>query len=203
MGRTESRRGALLDAIVLVVGSKGYRGTSVTDVVARAGASRSTFYKHFDDKHECFLAAYDAAIERLLGAVDAGCDPQRSWLDRVRGGAQAVVDLFAAEPSLARAVVVEVAAAGAEAQRRRWAAIGRFARLLEAGREPTGRELPPNTAVMAVSAVSGLLFDELQAGRAAELPERMPDLLFAVLVPYLGPRAAAAETRGSAAPSSR
>jgi len=52
--------------------------------------------------------------------------------------------------------------------------------------------------VMAVGAVSGLIFDELVAGRAEQLPELMPDLLFAMLVPYLGPAAAADEMRRAA-----
>jgi len=203
MGRTESRRQSLLEAMARVAGAQGYRATSVADVVTEAGASRSTFYKHFDDKHECFLAAYDVVVERLLGEVAAGCDAKRPWADRVHSGMRTIVERFAADPELARTAVVEVAAAGAEAQRRHWASIGRFARLLETGREPTAGELPPNTAVMAVSAVAGLLFDELQAGRGVELRQRTPDLLFAVLVPYLGPRAAAEEARRAAVPSSR
>ena len=49
---------------------------------------------------------------------------------------------------------------------------------------------------MSAGAVSGLIFDELLAGRAADgLPARLPDLLFAMLVPYVGPQAAAEEMR--------
>ncbi len=51
---------------------------------------------------------------------------------------------------------------------------------------------------MSAGAVSGLIFDELLAGRAAELPARLPDLLFAMLVPYVGPQVAAAEMRRAA-----
>jgi hypothetical protein len=79
-----------------------------------------------------------------------------------------------------------------ETRRRQLAAIERFARLLEGDRGAS------NTALMAVGAATGLLFDEIQAGRAARLPERLPDLLFALLVPYLGPREAAAEMRSVA-----
>ena len=58
-----------------------------------------------------------------------------------------------------------------------------------------GRELPENISLMSAGAVSGLIFDELLAGRAAQLPAMLPDLLFAMLVPYVGPRAAAEEMR--------
>jgi hypothetical protein len=128
-----------------------------------------------------------------------GCAGQRPWLERVRGGLGALVELLAAEPELARTVVVEAAVAGAQARRRQWAATGRFAQLLEAGRDERGPALPANTGLMATSAVAGLLFDEIQTGRVAELPQRLPDLLFALLVPYLGPVDAAEEMRRAAA----
>jgi len=95
--------------------------------------------------------------------------------------------------------VVEVAAAGADARRLHWEAVARFTEYLDAGRELAGgRELPANISLMSAGAVSGLIFDELLAGRAAELPARLPDLLFAMLVPYVGPQVAAAEMRRAA-----
>jgi AcrR family transcriptional regulator len=200
MAAGELRRQPILEAMIRVAGSKGYRATSVADVVADAHASRATFYKYFDDKRDCFLAAYELAVERILAAAQAACDPMRPWQERARSGLAAGVDLCARHPTLAGVAVVEVAAAGDEARRRHWAAIGRFARLLEDGREKALQPpLPPNTALMAISGVVGLIFDELRAGRAAELPHLLPDLEFALLVPFVGPRAAAKEmSRGAA-----
>ena len=195
----DTRRKSLLEAMVRVVGEKGYRGTSVADVIEAADTSRSTFYKHFDDKHECFLAAYDMLAERVMGEVVANCDAQQPWLARIERGLATIVELFAVDPYLARTAVVEVVAAGADARRRHWEALTRLADFLEDGRALDGnRELPNNTAMMAAGAVSGLIFDELQASRAESLPGLFPDLLFAMLVPYLGPQAAAVEMRRAA-----
>ena len=58
---------------------------------------------------------------------------------------------------------------------------------------PGGRALPANTSRMAAGAVVGLISDELVAGRSDELPSLLSDVLFATLVPYLGPDAAARE----------
>jgi AcrR family transcriptional regulator len=197
---TESRRELILAAMVRVVGSKGYRETSVADVIAEAGTTRTTFYKHFDDKHDCFLAAYDMLVEQVFSEVLARCDGEQSWLRRVETGLATIVELFALDPELARTAIVEVAAAGAEARQRHWDAVSRFTRYLEGGRAlADGRELPENISLLSAGAVSGLIFDELLAGRAAELPDRLPDLLFAMLVPYIGPRAAAEEMRRVAA----
>lgn len=200
MAGSETRRQQILEAMVRVVGHKGYKATSVADVIAEADTSRTTFYKHFEDKHDCFLAAYDLVVERVLNAVIAKCDGEQSWLERVRVGLSTIVELFALDPELARTAIVEVAAAGADARQRHWDAITRFTEFLEDGEDMAGgRELPDNIALMAAGAVSGLIFDELLTGRAERLPELLPDLLFALLVPYIGPGAATAEMRRAAA----
>ncbi|HWM54989.1 MAG TPA: TetR/AcrR family transcriptional regulator [Solirubrobacterales bacterium] len=200
MAATESRRDLILAAMIRVVGSKGYKATSVADVIEEAGTSRTTFYKHFEDKHECFLAAYERLVEQVFGEVVANCDGEQPWLDRMRTGLATIVELFAVDPELARTAVVEVAAAGADARQLHWNAVARFTEFLEAGRELTGgRELPDNIALMSAGAVSGLIFDEVLAGRTERLPAMLPDLLFAMLVPYIGPRAAADEMRRATA----
>ena len=200
MAGSETRRQLILEAMVRVVGRKGYKATSVADVIEEANVSRTTFYKHFEDKHECFLAAYDLVVERVLDAVVANCDAEQPWLERMRVGLTTVVELFALDPELARTAIVEVAAAGADARQRHWNAVARFTEFLADGEQLAGdRELPDNIALMAAGAVSGLIFDELLTGRAERLPELLPDLLFAMLVPYIGPSAATAEMRRAAA----
>jgi AcrR family transcriptional regulator len=200
MAGSETRRQQILEAMVRVVGRKGYKATSVADVIAEADVSRTTFYKHFEDKQECFLAAYDLAVERVLGEVVSRCDSDLPWLERVRTGLATITELFALDPELARTAVVEVAAAGADARQRHWNAVTRFTEFLVDGEELTeGRELPDNIALMAAGAVSGLIFDELLTGRAERLPQLLPDLLFALLVPYIGPGAATEEMRKAAA----
>jgi len=200
MAGSETRRQLILEAMVRVVGRKGYKATSVADVIEEADVSRTTFYKHFEDKHECFLAAYDLVVERVLDAVVANCDAEQPWLERMRVGLGTVVELFALDPELARTAIVEVAAAGADARQRHWNAVAKLTEFLADGEQLAGdRELPENIALMAAGAVSGLIFDELLTGRAERLPELLPDLLFAMLVPYIGPSAATAEMRRAAA----
>jgi len=200
MAGSETRRQQILEAMVRVVGRQGYKATSVADVIAEADVSRTTFYKHFEDKQECFLAAYDMAVERVLDEVIASCDGDLPWLERVRTGLATIVELFSLDPELARTAIVEVAAAGADARQRHWNAVTRFTEFLVDGEElADGRELPDNIALMAAGAVSGLIFDELLTGRAERLPQLLPDLLFALLVPYIGPGAATEEMRKAAA----
>ncbi len=55
--------------------------------------------------------------------------------------------------------------------------------------------LPPDTARFAIGGASAMIFDEIRAGRAPDLVRILPDLVFAVLMPYLGPEAAEEEMR--------
>jgi AcrR family transcriptional regulator len=196
---TKSKREQILIAMVRVVGRKGYEATSVADVIAEAGTTRTTFYRNFEDKHDCFLAAYDDLVDRVFARIVAECDGERSWVDRVRKGLETLIDFFAEEPEAAKTAVVEVAGAGADARRLHTDALTRFTAYLDAGRKlHPEAELPEHISTMAAGAVSALIFDELVAERAAELPGLLPDLLFAMFVPYIGPAAAAEEMRRAA-----
>lgn len=187
-----SRREAILEAMIGVVGRKGYAATSVADVLTEAGSSRATFYKHFDDKLDCFLAALGVAEQQIVGAATTACGSRGSWEERACRGLASVIELFAANPELAQATLAEAATAGAKARQRYWQAASRFAQLLEDhGPAPRQAELPSSTGLMAVAAVAGLIFDELRGGDTADLKGVLPELEFALLVPYLGPRAAA------------
>jgi AcrR family transcriptional regulator len=190
-----SQRDRLLEAAIRVVAAKGYGSTTVADLTGEAGVSRTTFYELFEDKGACFLAAYDNAADALVRRVTAAYESQERWPDRARAGLEALLAALAEEPELARLALVDVGAAGPAAQRRYRAAVQRLTPLFDEGRDfaPAGRSLPANTSRMAIGAVTGLIADELVAGRAEQLPRLLSDVLFATLVPYIGPEAAARE----------
>src|SRR4249920_3442076 len=58
----QNHRERLFGAMVAKVAEQGYEATTVADLVELSGVSRSAFYKHFTDKHECFLAAIEALL---------------------------------------------------------------------------------------------------------------------------------------------
>jgi AcrR family transcriptional regulator len=194
-----SQRERLREAMVRVAATKGYEATTVTDVIEFAGVSRATFHELFEDKADCFLEAYDAIIDVLVAHVTsafeaAGGEP---WPERIAAGLRALVELLSVEADIARMAMVEVTAAGDDARERYRAALGRFTPFLEEGRTYSGQgdELPPDTARFAIGGAVSMLFDEIRAGRGPELKRILPDLVFAVLMPYLGPEAAEDEMR--------
>lgn len=194
-----SERERVLEAMVRVAAAKGYEATTVADVVEVATVPRPTFDSMFAGKEECFLEAYDAVIDVLLAHVTAAFESTvgQPWPDRVGAALRALVDLLASEHDIARMAMVEVTAVGEDARIRYRTALGRFTYFLEEGRRvsPQANQLPADTAGFAIGGATSMIFDEVRAGRGPELRRILPDLVFAVLMPYLGPEAAEREMR--------
>jgi AcrR family transcriptional regulator len=189
--------------MVWSVGVRGYPETTVAKVIEGAGVQPATFDRFFAGKDDCVLAAYDWVVERILERVAAAYDlgALSSWSEGVRHGLKALLDMIAEHPAVARMALVEVPPISPEAHARYRAALERLASLLRGGREylGEGEEPPAHVELMALGGAEVILVDEVSAGRADRLPARMPELLFAILVPYLGPEDAAAEMHAAAA----
>jgi AcrR family transcriptional regulator len=185
--------------MVRVAAAKGYEATTVTDVIEVAGVSRTTFHEMFPDKAACFLEAYDAVIDVLVAHVSSAYEAAAGerWPDRIVAALDALVELLSAESDIARMAMVEITVAGEDARERYRAALARFMPLLEEGRVYSGQgeKLPADTARFAIGGATSMIFDEVRAGRGPELPRILPDLVFAVLMPYLGPEQAEEEMR--------
>jgi AcrR family transcriptional regulator len=107
-----SQRTRLLEAAGRAVAEKGYAAATIEDIVRGAGVSKKTFYEHFGDKLDCFLAAYEAASDELLEHVRTAQDGAGDWVEGTRAGIHAYLRWLAAEPALARVFLIEIAAAG-------------------------------------------------------------------------------------------
>jgi AcrR family transcriptional regulator len=194
-----SERERLLEAMIRAAAAKGYEETTVADVIEAASVTRETFDEMFTSREACFLEAYDAVIDVLVAHVSTAFESTvgQPWPDRIAAALRALVDLLAREHDIARMAMVEVTAVGEDARIRYRAALGRFTYFLEEGRtvSPQGDELPADTARFAIGGATSMIFDEVRAGRGPELRRILPDLLFAVLMPYIGPEAAEDEMR--------
>jgi AcrR family transcriptional regulator len=179
---------------VRVTAAKGYEATSVADILAEAGVGRESFYDLFEDKRDCVLAAHTLLIENLEVTVLAIYDEPGPWVDRVRRSIATMLDWFAADPAAARLAIVELAAIGPEARERFQEIFDRFSRILEEGREGHGPDPErPQAAKLAIGAGLARVYEEVVRGRAAELPNLLPELTYEVLVPFVGEEVARAE----------
>jgi AcrR family transcriptional regulator len=107
-----SQRQRLLDAVLDVVGERGYAAATVAHITAAAGVSRTTFYEQFRNKQDAFLAAYDELGERFLTDMVgvSGSTP----VEVLSSAAEQLVSWGRTRPLACRAFLVEIHAVGEE-----------------------------------------------------------------------------------------
>jgi AcrR family transcriptional regulator len=172
-----SQRGRLLDAMAEAVAEHGYGSTTIAHVVSRAGVSRKTFYEHFADKQDCFLAMYDIGIAFVLGRIVEELDDDLDVRERLVVGLRTFLTVLSEEPAFCRSIVLEVQVAGPPGLARRRAVLAAFSdRYVEVNRQaraedPTVVPLSDEVALGIVGAILELVSTRVEDGRIAELPE--------------------------------
>jgi len=188
-----SQRTRLLEAVGRAVAERGYAAATIDDVVRGAGVSKKTFYEHFADKEDCFLAAYEAASEELFRRIREAHAAHEDWLERTRAGITAYLRWLAAEPALARVFLIEVAAAGPRALERRERLRDRYAELMRErqGDAATQPRLPIEIFHAVVAGVDDLVVRHIRERGAEDLPQLEPVLLYLQVALLAGPQIAA------------
>ena len=191
----QSQRERMVEAMIDSVSSRSYAETTVADVIGEAGVSRATFYEHFSDKEDCFIAAYTTVMQSMLGAVAGGfasMDPESSWVDRLRIAIASLFGFIASNPVAARVGIVEAFGAGSEARDHYQESVSAFFPFLDEGRKagPEGDRIPPETARLVVGGISALMYKRASEGEADRLGEDLPTAIYLATVPYLGGEAA-------------
>src|SRR5680860_15522 len=170
--RTEMQPAArerLLEAMLSELGERGYGAMSVADALREAGVSRAGFEAEFADKDACLFAAYGQLTERLARRTTEGCPLGDEWPTRVRQGLKTLLEELAAAPAMARVAIRAFPAISPEARSRYEDFVEGFGPLLRDGRElaEAGAELPGEVEMLAVGAAEAIVFEEVEAGRAA------------------------------------
>ncbi len=196
------QRERLIAAMLKAASELGYRSTNVQDVIERAGVSRPTFYEHFANKEDCFLAAFDTSAQRLKERVAAAFNQGGDvWRDRLRFGMEALLQFACTEPDTARTLIVEARAGSADAVLRRVELLDALADCLDTqAREllPYGRSFSPTTATGVVGGIEALLYARLCKGEYEGLEPLLPSLMYFAVLPYEGHQAASEELALSA-----
>jgi AcrR family transcriptional regulator len=193
--RTKSQRLRLLAAMTALAGEKGYEATLLTDVLERSALSRPVFYAHFGSKEECFLAAFDAAIERIAERVEEAVASEATATGRAEAGLRALVESLAEQPAVARLVTIEIRKLRAYGEARYDEALASFAQLFAEASGDRQAGADSEVAGLVAGAVAGAIAREVGEGRAAQLGGLLPELVFTAFAPCLGGERAAARAR--------
>jgi len=181
------QRDRLMRAMARTVAEYGYQGTTVRRLLSRAGLSRRTYYELFEDKEDCFLAAYDEAVDHVMGfvveAYEQGDDPQ----ERIERGLGAFLQFCADEPDIARMCIVEVLAGGPAARARRADTMERLASLMEeALNELRGDEQLSKLAARGlIGGVHELIYAPIDRGEVEHLPQLAEQIVSSQIAPLV------------------
>ncbi|HEU5142953.1 MAG TPA: TetR/AcrR family transcriptional regulator [Solirubrobacterales bacterium] len=189
---TQNQLDRLLASIAECLHEHGYDGTTVSLITANAKVSKSDFYRHFSSKDECFVAAYDHAVEQLRQEVLAACAAAEEWAEGVTGALASVLAYMAREPSRADLLLVEGLRAGPDVYTRFQGAVQSFVPYLRDGAPAPQGAQPPASGVAeaVVGGVASLLSHWVLAGQTEEVEQFLPEVAEFALTPYLGSAAA-------------
>lgn len=169
-----SQRERILDAAQQLIAELGAPATTIEAVVKAAGVSSVTFYEHFKNKDECFVAAFERAVEGLSEEVRAALPAGGSRDDRVRAGLAALLEAIEAEPARARLCFVEAQKGGPLMRARYDEALDAVAAELS---DPLGQAI--------AGGLAWLLRERLELGGGGSVRDLLPRMTEVVLAPQL------------------
>jgi AcrR family transcriptional regulator len=161
----------MIEAMLVSVGEQGYATTIVADVIAKAVASRKTFYEHFEDKHACFFAMSDEIAREWVERVERVARTLEDEQDAVESLVNELFALALESPAALRVLAVELTAAGAAGIERRERALDGLAGPL---RDVLGED-SPDAALLArtiVGAILRILYARARRGARVRRPRR-------------------------------
>jgi len=183
--------------MIAVVADRGYHAATITGIAAAAGVSRRTFYTYFDTKEDCYLATYDTIVDHLFKVGAEAAETEQDWPRQVRAVLAVALQALAANPDLARFILIEPHRTG-----------GKIAERLGTATEPAlaelDRSLPkdlnaPSRDVQnaLLAGMVALIARAVEAGEGERLEELLPEIAELLLTPYVGREDAAAVAHGT------
>jgi AcrR family transcriptional regulator len=180
-----SHRGRLIAAAAQLMGTKGCTAMTVGDIVERARVSRRTFYEHFRDRDDCFLAAGRLGqrfIAARIAAELAGI-PGRDWRARLRVSLQTYFETIAAEPRLVRSAEAAVTAVGGRALELRAQAMAwsveqmRALNAIARRHDPSIPEVDDTELMLLVGGIGEVVREAARRDRIEQLPEQAASVI--------------------------
>jgi AcrR family transcriptional regulator len=157
------QRARMIAAAVDTVEDLGYHRLTVGQIVARSRVSRKTFYDVFEDREDCFCAAFDRTIETAAGHLGQTIARGEDWRTTLRTALRQLLRLMDEHRGLARLCVVDALAASEAALRRRGRVVADLASFVERsfGSGEEQRAAEPLLATALVGGVAALIHERI------------------------------------------
>ena len=174
-----SQRARLYTATIEAVAGRGWRSTTVADVISLAGVSRRTFYEHFADREACFAATCDSVVARSKRLAIEAWSGERGSANRLHAACKALLEDVAAAPARARLVLVESLAGGTGAHEARRLACRAYEQMLASALllAPRDAELRRLSSAALAAGIRHVIAVRLLEGREQELRTLADEIL--------------------------
>jgi len=167
-----AQRERILAAAEALIAEKGCARTSIEAIVKQAGVSSVTFYEHFANKEECFVAAFDRAVGELRAELVAAAPAELPRDERLRTGLAALLAAIDADLPRARFCFVEAQGGGPQLS-------ARYDRVLDEAAAALGDPLGQATA----GGLAWLLRERLELGGGGSAQDLLPQMTDVILAP--------------------
>jgi AcrR family transcriptional regulator len=194
----QRQRPRLHQAMIDLCFEVGFAQITVTDLCRRAGIERAEFERRYVDLDECFFEAYEMEVRRFTRLMAAARACPGSWRDRLRATAYALLSFLRDDERVTNFVAVEVRAASERAQLLFGQGIEPLFDLIDEGRDEPGAS--PSLTRATAEQVGGGIFHQIygavgQGQSLAPGSRIIPEMMYAAVLPYLGPEVAVEELR--------
>lgn len=188
---TPDFRRRLLEAMAAAIRERGFRETTIADVVRLARTSRRTFYEHFADKQDCYIALLRESNAEMINEIATAVDPHASWDEQVRQAIGAWIGASESEPALTLSWIREIPSLGEEARQLQRDFLEAFIVLIQAltdnpelraaGVQPVSRQV----AIMLLGGLRELMATTVEDGGAIGA---ITDVAVRATMALIGPR---------------
>ena len=182
------QRERLFEATVELVAKRGYRNTSVDQIVKAARVGYVAFYDLFEGKEDCFLAAFDRIVEEASEAAAEAVAGETEWTRQVTAALGCLLDLAVSEPKRARIALVEVQAAGPAGHARYEEIVERAVPLLRQGRQASeaAAQVSETLEEGVLGGILWIVHQRLVKGELLDADPLLRESAQIALSPYLG-----------------
>lgn len=187
-GAAAHQRERLFAATVDLVAKRGYRNTSIGQIIKAARMGYVAFYDLFEGKEDCFLAAFERLVAEATETLTAAIAGETEWPRQIAAALACVLDLIVAGPKRARVALVEVQAAGPAAYARYEEAVDRTVPKLREGRafNPDTAELSSTLEEAVLGGILWVIHQRLVKGKLKQPEALLEEAIQIALSPYLG-----------------
>jgi AcrR family transcriptional regulator len=188
-----SQRQRIIEAMIASCAEKSYHGTTITDIVGHARISRTTFYKRFQDKRDCFDVTVEYCVEEMRTTARAAHEPGDPPAEAVRKATVAILEAMAARPAVAQLLCADATSVEPlVVERYRGLVLPALAGLWDAAGVPRRSRLDPR---LAFSRAQLLIFNQIAADGSDQLPELLPEIVYLAVAPFAGHAVAIEQAR--------